>query len=74
VIPVAIKPFNLAGSGGSTPLRITVKGDPQTYLFAKLYLATHLRSDRWYKLCRTVLYGQLEDEKAFNTVRRLVQY
>jgi hypothetical protein len=26
VIPVAIKPFNLEGSGGSTPLRITVKG------------------------------------------------
>jgi tRNA A-37 threonylcarbamoyl transferase component Bud32 len=74
VIPVAIKPFNLEGSGGSTPLRITVEGDPQTYLFAKLYSATHLRSDRWYKLGRTLLYGQLEDEKAFNTVRRLVQY
>jgi hypothetical protein len=74
VIPVAIKPFNLAGSGGSTPLRITVKGDPESYLFAKLYSATHLRSDRWYKLGRTVLYGQLEDEKSFNTVRRLVQY
>jgi tRNA A-37 threonylcarbamoyl transferase component Bud32/membrane-associated phospholipid phosphatase len=74
VIPVAIKPFNLEGSGGSTPLRITVKGDPETYLFAKLYSATHLRSDRWYKLGRTVLYGQLEDEKSFNTVRRLVQY
>jgi tRNA A-37 threonylcarbamoyl transferase component Bud32 len=74
VIPVAIKPFNLEGSGGSTPLRITVKGDPETYLFAKLYSATHLRSDRWYKLGRTLLYGQLEDEKAFNTVRRLVQY
>ena len=74
VVPVAIKPFNLAGSGGSTPLRITVRGDPETYLFAKLYSATHLRSDRWYKLGRTLLYGQLEDEKAFNTVRRLVQY
>ena len=74
VIPVAIKPFNLEGSGGSTPLRVTVKGDPETYVFAKLYSATHLRSDRWYKLGRTVLYGQLEDEKSFNTVRRLVQY
>ena len=74
VIPVAIKPFNLEGSGGSTPLRITVKGDPETYMFAKLYSATHLRSDRWYKLGRTVLYGLLEDEKSFNTVRRLVQY
>ena len=74
VIPVTIKPFNLEGSGSSTPLRVTVKGDPETYLFAKLYSATHLRSDRWYKLGRTVLYGQLEDEKAFNIVRRLVQY
>jgi len=74
VIPVTIKPFNLEGSGSSTPLRVTVKGDPETYLFTKLYSATHLRSDRWYKLGRTVLYGQLEDEKAFNIVRRLVQY
>jgi len=51
-----------------------VKGDPDTYLFCKLYSATHLRSDRWYKLGRTLMYGRLEDEKAFNTVRRLVQY
>ena len=51
-----------------------VKGDPDTYLFAKLYAITHLRSDRWYKMGRTLLYGRLEDEKPFNTVRRLVQY
>ncbi len=68
------KPFGLEGSGGSTPLRVCVKGDPDTYLFAKLYAVTHLRSDRWYKLGRTLLYGRLEDEKPFNTVRRLVQY
>jgi tRNA A-37 threonylcarbamoyl transferase component Bud32/membrane-associated phospholipid phosphatase len=74
VIPVEVKPFGLAGSGGSTPLRVRVKGDPDTYLFAKLYAATHLRSDRWYKLGRTLMYGRLEDEKPFNTVRRLVQY
>ncbi len=74
VVPVAVTPFGLAGSGGSTPLRVTVKGDPDTYLFAKLYAANHLRSDRWYKLGRTLMYGRLEDEKAFNTVRRLVQY
>jgi hypothetical protein len=41
-----IKPFGLSGSAGSTPLRVRVKGDPETYLFAKLYAATHLRSDR----------------------------
>src|SRR5215207_2458609 len=44
-----VKPFGLAGSAGSTPLRITVKGDPPTYLFGKLYARSHLRSDRWYK-------------------------
>jgi membrane-associated phospholipid phosphatase/tRNA A-37 threonylcarbamoyl transferase component Bud32 len=74
VLPVEVKPFGLEGSGGSTPLRITVKGDPDSYLFAKLYSITHVRSDRWYKLGRTLLYGRLEDEKSFQTVRRLVQY
>ena len=33
-----------------------------------------MRSDRWYKLGRTLLYGRLEDEKPFHSVRRLVQY
>jgi tRNA A-37 threonylcarbamoyl transferase component Bud32/membrane-associated phospholipid phosphatase len=68
-----VKPFGLAGSAGSTPLRITVKGDPPRQLFGKLYAQSHLRSDRWYKLGRELLYGRLEDEKPFNTVRRLVQ-
>jgi tRNA A-37 threonylcarbamoyl transferase component Bud32 len=68
-----IKPFGLSGSAGSTPLRVKVKGDPESWLFAKLYAGSHLRSDRWYKLGRTLLYGRLEDEKPFNTVRRLVQ-
>ena len=74
LIPVDVKPFGLEGSGGSTPLRIKVKADTDSYVFGKLYAATHLRADRWYKLGRTLLYGRLEDEKAFNTVRRLVQY
>ena len=69
-----VKPVGLAGSGGSTPLMITVKGDPETYVFGKLYAATHVRSDRWYKLGRTLLYGRLEDEQPFHSVRRLVQY
>ncbi|CAN5660975.1 hypothetical protein BH24ACT26_BH24ACT26_01410 [soil metagenome] len=69
-----LKPFGLHGSGGSTPLLLCVSGDPDTYLFGKLYAATHLRSDRWYKLGRTLLYGRLEDERSFSTVRRLVQY
>ena len=68
-----VEPFGLAGSAGSTPLRITVKGDPPRQLFGKLYAQSHLRADRWYKLGRELLYGRLEDEKPFNTVRRLVQ-
>jgi tRNA A-37 threonylcarbamoyl transferase component Bud32/membrane-associated phospholipid phosphatase len=68
-----VKPFGLAGSAGSTPLRIKLKGDPDTVLFGKLYARSHMRSDRWYKLGRELLYGRLEDEKPFNAVRRLVQ-
>ena len=71
---VDVKPFGLRGSGGSTPMRITVAGDPDRVLFGKLYAKTHLRADRWYKLGRTILYGSLEDEKAYGSVRRLVQY
>jgi membrane-associated phospholipid phosphatase/tRNA A-37 threonylcarbamoyl transferase component Bud32 len=69
-----VAPFGLEGSGGSTPLRIQVKGEPPTYLFGKLYAANHLRADRWYKLGRTLLYGRLEDEARFTTVRQLIQY
>ena len=68
-----VEPFGLAGSAGSTPLRIKLTGDPGTDLFGKLYARSHLRSDRWYKLGRELLYGRLEDEKPFHTVRRLVQ-
>ena len=68
------KPVGLAGSGGSTPLRLTVAGDPDVHLFAKLYAQTHLRADRSYKIVRTIRYGTLEDEKSYNSVRRLVQY
>jgi hypothetical protein len=32
-----IQPFGLSGSAGSTPLRITMAGDPPTILFGKLY-------------------------------------
>ena len=73
-----VEPFGLEGSGGSTPLRLTVaSGDgaaPELHLFAKLYSQIHLRSDRWYKFGRTILYGSLEDEVKFSSVRRLVEY
>jgi tRNA A-37 threonylcarbamoyl transferase component Bud32 len=68
-----IRPVGLSGSAGSTPLRLRVEGTPPLYLFGKLYSKSHLRSDRWYKLGRELLYGRLEDEKPFNAVRRLVQ-
>ena len=50
-----VQPFGLDGSAGSTPLRISLADPTQPALFAKLYAATHLRSDRWYKLGRTLL-------------------
>jgi tRNA A-37 threonylcarbamoyl transferase component Bud32/membrane-associated phospholipid phosphatase len=77
VLATSVTPFGLAGSGGSTPLKITVKADAdeeESCIFGKLYAATHVRSDRFYKLGRALLYGRLEDEKPFHTVRRLVQY
>ena len=69
-----VKPVGLEASGGSTPLRLRVAGDPDSYLFAKLYAKNHVRADRWYKLGRTILYGRLEDETSFQTVRRFVEY
>ena len=71
-----IKPVGLEASGGSTPLRITATNeDGETVaLFAKLYAKSHVRADRWYKLGRTMLYGRLEDETPFSTVRRFVEY
>jgi tRNA A-37 threonylcarbamoyl transferase component Bud32 len=73
VIVEDVQPFGWEGSAGSTPLRIKVKGEENAWLFAKLYARSHLRADRWYKFGRTLLYGRLEDEKPFNTVRRFVQ-
>lgn len=73
----SVAPFDCAASAGSTPLELRVRGRGQpgeTVLFGKLYALNHLRSDRWYKLTRTVIYGRLEDEKPFSTVRRLVEY
>ena len=71
-----VKPVGLAGSGGSTPLRLTVElpGGERRYIFAKLYAMNHVRADRWYKLGRTILYGALEDETPFGSVRRFVEY
>lgn len=74
---VDVAPFRLEGSAGSTPLRIIVRHGPEEVeivVFGKLYARNHLRSDRWYKLGRAILYGRLEDEGTFSSVRRLVEY
>jgi tRNA A-37 threonylcarbamoyl transferase component Bud32 len=68
-----VQPFGMAGSGGSTPMRLRCGDQPDTYLFAKLYARSHLRADRWYKLGRELLYGRMEDERPFSGVRRLVE-
>jgi tRNA A-37 threonylcarbamoyl transferase component Bud32 len=66
----------LEGSGGSTPLKMRVVDDQgvERSIFAKLYAKNHVRADRWYKLGRSMLYGRLEDETPFSTVRRFVEY
>ena len=69
-----IAPVGLESSAGSTPLRLTVEGDPDECLFGKLYALGHVRADRWYKLWRTIMYGALEDEHPFHSVRQLTQY
>jgi membrane-associated phospholipid phosphatase len=70
-----IRPVGLESSAGSTPLRLTVGGNPDDqYLFAKLYTLGHVRADRWYKVWRTILYGSLEDEHPFSSVQQLTQY
>ena len=69
-----IKPVGLESSAGSTPLRLRVAEGPEEFLFGKLYTKGHVRADRWYKLGRTLLYGSLEDEVPFKSVRRLVTY
>jgi tRNA A-37 threonylcarbamoyl transferase component Bud32 len=71
------KPIGLEGSGGSTPLRLRVAATseaPERYIFAKLYAKSHVRADRSYKLGRAILYGALEDEAPFQSVRRFVEY
>jgi tRNA A-37 threonylcarbamoyl transferase component Bud32 len=69
-----LTPYRLDGSAGSTPCRLRLADGPPPYLFGKLYSTRHLRSDRWYKFARVLLYGRLEDEAPFTSVRRLVEH
>jgi len=67
-----VEPFGLEGSGGSSPLRMTLEDGSR--VFGKIYATSHARADRWYRVFRTILYGQLEDETPMGSVRRLVTY
>lgn len=67
-----IQPFGLAGSGASSPLLMTMEDSSQ--VFGKIYATSHVRADRWYRIGRTILYGKLEDETPFGSVRRLAEY
>jgi serine/threonine protein kinase len=66
-----LRPFGDEGSGGSTPLLMTL-GDG-TKVFGKILATSHVSSDRWYRIVRTIMYGRLEDETSFSSVRRLVE-
>jgi hypothetical protein len=67
-----VNAFGDEGSGGSTPLLMTT--DDGSRLFGKILATSHVRADRWYRMGRTILYGQLEDETPFTSVRRLIEY
>ena len=69
-----LRPYRLDGSAGSTPCRLVVADGPPDALFGKLYALNHLRSDRWYKVARVLLYGRMEDEAPFSSVRRLAEH
>jgi membrane-associated phospholipid phosphatase/tRNA A-37 threonylcarbamoyl transferase component Bud32 len=66
-----LRPFGNEGSGGSTPLLMTL--DDGSKVFGKIIATSHVRSDRWYRVIRTIMYGRLEDETKFTSVRRLIQ-
>lgn len=69
---IDVKPFGLEGSGGSSPLLMTLENG--SHLFGKIFSTSHVRADRWYRIGRTLMYGKLEDEAPFGSVRRLVTY
>src|SRR5262245_4821661 len=64
--------FGDEGSGGSTPLLMTTTDGVR--IFGKILATSHVRSDRWYRIIRTIMYGKLEDEAPFGSVRRLISY
>jgi hypothetical protein len=66
----AVEPFGAEGSGGSTPLLMTL--DDGSRVFGKILATSHVKADRWYRTVRTIMYGRLEDETSFSSVRQLI--
>ena len=54
-----VEPFGLAGSGGSSPMRLRRAGQPGGYLFGKLYARSHV-PDREYLLLTEFFAGSAE--------------
>lgn len=67
-----VRSFGEEGSGGSTPLLLTLADG--SHVFGKIIATSHVRSDRWYRLARTVMYGRLEDETPFSSALKLIEY
>jgi hypothetical protein len=65
-----VEPFGAEGSGGSTPLLMTL--DDGSRVFGKILATSHVKADRWYRIVRTIMYGRLEDETSFSSVRQLI--
>jgi hypothetical protein len=65
-----VEPFGAEGSGGSTPLLMTL--DDGSRVFGKIIATSHVRADRSYRIVRTIMYGRLEDETSFSSVRQLI--
>jgi hypothetical protein len=66
----SVEPFGAEGSGGSTPLLMTL--DDGSRVFGKIIATSHVRADRSYRIVRTIMYGRLEDETSFSSVRQLI--
>ncbi|MEP6757976.1 MAG: hypothetical protein ABJB55_02140 [Actinomycetota bacterium] len=72
LVVTEVKSFGEEGSGGSTPLLMTLEDGRR--VFGKILATSHVRADRWYRIGRTILYGRLEDETTFTSVRKLIEY
>ena len=72
-----VEPFGLEASAGSTPLRVQVRGPDggrDRRCSASSTRSATSGPTAGTSGSRAVIYGRLEDEKPFSTVRRLVEY